>query len=142
MRRIKLGLGGILFLLLNCAVGLACTCAPPKPVAQALEDASAVFSGKVLKIKRVKRGEQAELADVEVVFAINRSWKGAKQRTLSVFTSSQSAACGYGFKKGRTYLVYAHGNSEQKLSTSICSRTKRFSEAGEDLKELGAAKGP
>jgi hypothetical protein len=141
MRRIKLGLGVILFLLLNCAVSFACTCAGPKPVAQSLEEANAVFSGKVLKIRRVKPGEQAELGDVEVVFAVNRSWKGANQRTISVYTSSQSAACGYGFQKGRTYLVYAHGNSQQRLATSICTRTKRFKDAREDLKELGGAKG-
>ncbi|HEX8746697.1 MAG TPA: hypothetical protein VF717_05805 [Pyrinomonadaceae bacterium] len=140
MRSIKLGLTVIVFLLLNFDVGYACTCAPPPSVAQSLSQAGAVFSGKVLQVKRVKgRGEQAGLWQVEVIFAVNTSWKGAERKVLSVFTASQSAACGYNFRRGTTYLVYA-GESQGKLATTICSRTKRLGDAREDLRELGAGK--
>lgn len=76
-------------------------------------------------------------ASVEAVFKIQRTWKGAENESISVFTSSMSSACGYGFKKGITYLVYAYGNAGGRLSTSICSRTSRFEEWHDDFEELG-----
>jgi len=54
---------------------------------------------------------------------------------LDVFTTSGD--CGYDFQIGETYLVYA--NDEEGADyffTSICMRTKRLSEAGEDLAYL------
>jgi hypothetical protein len=119
--------------------GLACTCAPSKGPAGDLELAAAVFSGKVVEIRRHKRSEDI-FASVEVVLRVERVWKGVGGTTVSVFTASHSASCGYGFKGGRTYLVYAHKDAEGRLSTGICSRTRRLKDAGEDLKELGAGR--
>ena len=120
-------------------VGLACTCVPPPAPTEALEEAAAVFSGKVVQIKSHKPVGDI-FGGVEVVFRVNRAWKGINKSTARVFTSSQSAACGYSFSKGHTYLVYASGNSRGRLSTSICSRTKRLKDAREDLNQLGAGK--
>jgi hypothetical protein len=117
--------------------GLACTCAPSKGPAEDLELAAAVFSGKVVEIRRHRQSADI-FARVEAVLRVERVWKGAGGATVSVFTASHSATCGYGFKQGRTYLVYAHKDAEGRLSTGICSRTRRLKDAGEDLKELGA----
>ena len=119
--------------------GFACTCAPSKGPTEELELAAAVFSGKVVGIKRHKQAEDI-FARVEVVLRVERVWKGVEGATVSVFTSPHSAACGYDFKGGRTYLVYAHKNAEGRLSTGICGRTRRLKDAGEDLKELGAGR--
>ena len=119
--------------------GLACTCVPLKGPAEELELAAAVFSGKVVEIRRHKRGEDI-FAGVEAVVRVERVWKGVEATTVSVFTASHSAACGYGFKEGRTYLVYAYKDAEGRLSTGICGRTRRLKDAGEDLKELGAGR--
>jgi hypothetical protein len=124
---------------IGASVAVACTCVPPPSPTEAREDAAAVFSGKVVQIKRHKPAEDI-FGGVEVVFRINQAWKGVGNRTVSVFTSSQSAACGYSFSKGHTYLVYASANSRGRLSTSICSRTKRLKNAREDLDALGAGK--
>ncbi len=54
---------------------------------------------------------------------------------LDVFTTAGD--CGYDFQIGETYLVYA--NDEEGADyffTSTCMRTKRLSEAGEDLAYL------
>jgi tissue inhibitor of metalloproteinase len=126
-------------LAIGAGVGVACTCVPPPSPSEELEHAAAVFSGKVVQIKRHKPTEDI-FGGVEVVFRVDKAWKGVGRRTVSVFTSSQTAACGYGFSKGHTYLVYASGNSRGRLSTSICSRTKRLKDAREDLDELGAGK--
>lgn len=135
-----------LLLILACALlslladtASACTCLPPKEIAQEVEISSAVFSGRVIEIKR--HGRTAELlGQVEVIFEVDKSWKGVDKRIVSVFTSSGSASCGYGFKKGRTYLAYAGGSTQGGLSTSICSRTKRLNKAREDLRVLGVGK--
>lgn len=46
--------------------------------------------------------------------------------------------CGYDFQAGETYVVYANNDegSADSLSTDICTRTRRLSEAGEDLTYL------
>jgi hypothetical protein len=45
--------------------------------------------------------------------------------------------CGYDFQQGETYLVYADSDEDSDvLSTSSCTRTRRLSDAGEDLTYL------
>lgn len=135
-----------LFFLLSIAIlvfsadtALGCTCAPPQSAANELKRAAAVFSGKVVKVKR--HNEAAGVfATVEAVFKVKQVWKGVEEENIRVFTSSISSACGYGFKKGSTYLVYAYADEHGKLSTSICSRTARFEDRHEDFEELGPAK--
>ncbi len=54
---------------------------------------------------------------------------------LDVFTTAGD--CGYDFQIGETYLVYA--NDEEGADyffTSTCMRTKRISDAGDDLAYL------
>lgn len=142
MRVIKLCLGMVLFLLLGPGTSYACSCLAPQPVTEAVAQASAVFSGKVIRIKQVKReNRQDELGDLEVFLAVKGSWKGELPKVVRVFTSSSSAACGYGFKKGNTYLVYARAGAQGELATNICTRTKRLKDAREDMQELNAGKG-
>ena len=117
--------------------GLACTCVPSKRPAEELELASAVFSGKVVEVRKHRQSEDI-FTRVEAVLRVERAWKGVEGATVSVFTASHSAACGYGFKEGRTYLVYAYKDAQGRLSTGICGRTRRLKDAGRDLKELGA----
>jgi hypothetical protein len=104
-----------------------------------LERSAAVFSGRVIEIRRHEKASDL-FGQVEVVLKVDRSWKGGAERIVSVFTSSQSSACGYGFKKGRAYLIYAQKDRQDRLSTSICSRTKRLKDSRRDLAELGQGK--
>ena len=127
------------FLIFNADTNLACTCAPLKSATQELDRAAAVFSGKVVEVRR-HTGTADLFFSIEVVFNVVKTWKGIRARTVSVFTSSDSDACGYRFKERRTYLVYAYGDTEGRLSTSICSRTKRLKNSREDLKVLGTGK--
>ena len=126
-------------LLLIDSVGFACTCIPPESPSKELERSAAVFSGKVIEI-RVSEEETDIFAQVEAVVEVERAWKGVEKKTVSVFTSAHSSACGYGFKKGERYLVYAGSNRDERLITSICSRTRRMNKAGDDLRELGEGK--
>lgn len=139
MRRVKFFLITCVFLLVGVKSSLACTCAPPQSASQELKRATAVFSGKVVEIKRHKQSSDF-FAGVEVVFEVDKVWKGVNDQRVSVFTSSQSAACGYGFKEGRAYLVYAYGGADERLKTGICSRTRRLKDARKDSEELDTLK--
>jgi hypothetical protein len=50
-----------------------------------------------------------------------------------VFTGLGDADCGYGFRLGGQYLVYAYRQKDGSLYTGICSRTRPLSEAADDL---------
>ena len=139
MKRLMLSLFFIATSIVGAEVAHGCTCVPPQSPAEERERAAAVFSGKVNQIKKTKAADDI-FGGVEVVFRVDKAWKGARKRTVSVFTSSQSAACGYSFSNGLTYLVYASADSSGRLSTNICSRTKRLKDAREDLDELGTGK--
>jgi len=118
----------------------ACSCVPPPPPKQALAKSAAVFAGKVTDVKR-------DGFQLRVTFEVSKAWKGTKGKTVEVTTATESAACGYGFKKGTSYLVYcyapkAKGKKATVLSTNICTRTKTLASAKGDLKELGPGKKP
>lgn len=117
------------------ATAYACSCAPPESPSAELGRASAVFSGRVVQVRGRKDGGRAP-GMVEAVFEVSRVWKGGAGGQVSVYTNSDSAACGYAFEAGRSYLVYAYGGGG-RFTTGICSRTKRLEDAGADLDALG-----
>jgi hypothetical protein len=108
---------------------LACSCAPAPPPAEALQQAAAVFTGTVLSVDTSGVSSTVRLR-------VERSWKGAKCGEVTVVTSADSAACGYDFQVGQSYLAYAD-RQKGKLSVSLCSRTSLTSQAAEDLTALG-----
>jgi hypothetical protein len=68
--------------------------------------------------------------------AADNGHKEAGDDVLDV--STPFGDCGYDFQAGETYLVYANNDEGfvSSLSTDICTRTRRLSEAGEDLAYL------
>src|SRR5688500_12848607 len=62
---------------------LACTCAPRQSATDELKRATAVFSGKVVKIKRHKKAAGIS-ASVEAVFKVERAWQGIDKKSISV----------------------------------------------------------
>jgi hypothetical protein len=114
----------------------ACDCILPDPkealtqqVNNARRSSRAVFSGEVLKIERAA-------AVVLVTFRVDTVWKGTFPRTLVITTGTDD--CGYGFRLGERYLVYAIAwPNTTDFYTSICSRTAVFSQATADVQLLG-----
>ena len=116
------------------ALVFACSCAPPPSAKDALQSSSAVFAGKVTAIAAAGKFHRA------VTFEIASTWKGTKGKTVTVVTHKDGATCGYGFAKGKSYLVYASQVKEQGkmvLKTNICTRTRLLADAKQDLAELG-----
>jgi len=135
MRRTLIMLFALLaFTLFNPTAALACKCAAPPAPKKALEQAKAVFAGKVTKIE--KAPEYGRL----IHFAVSKTWKGVDKKTVTVKTGMGGGDCGYGFTKGKAYLVYCYGKKE--LSTNVCTRTRSLDRAQEDLKEIGPGKEP
>jgi hypothetical protein len=118
----------------------ACSCRPPRSVADELERAAAVFAGRVMKTEDPATGPiWGSMDSITVTLETSTVWKGALTPTLTVTTPRSGASCGFPFAKGDEYLVYASAGGTG-LSVSLCSRTKRVAEAAEDLKELGTGK--
>ena len=68
---------------------------------------------------------------------VKKIWKGERQEEIKVHTAGSGAACGYGFAKGVTYLVYAVRDEADPMRVSLCSRTAPLERAKEDLDFLG-----
>jgi hypothetical protein len=117
----------------------ACKCMVPPPPEEAMASAAAVFEGTVTEVRQPEGG--AAHGRIEVTLRVGRRFKGAGADTVTVTTSTSSASCGYGFEQGRTYLVYAGEGDEGRLSVSLCSRTARIEDAGDDLSALGGGQG-
>jgi hypothetical protein len=111
----------------------ACSCAMYGTPEEELEGATAVFSGKVIKIETP--GQMVLGGNNNVTFDIIEIWKGDAWGQIIIKTSSADSLCGFGFAEGKEYLVYAFGDISD-LQTNICQRTKLLSEADEDLEYL------
>ena len=69
-----------------------------------------------------------------VRISIDEAFRGAEGAEVEVITGLGGGDCGFGFRRSQQYLVYAYRDKEdQKLYTSICSRTRSISEANPDL---------
>lgn len=108
----------------------ACSCAPLSFEDQRAE-AAAIFEGRVEQIVSDEDGT------LSVAFHVTQAWRGVAQERIEVSTASSGAACGFTFEVGQHYLVYAT-SPESTLRVSLCSRTARMDDAGEDRQLLGS----
>ena len=129
---------GVVFLLPpQCASACQCTMPAEKPT---LADSEVVFSGEVVEIDQPSPFKSG--ADLETdTFRVYEVWKGPEQETLEVHTALFGASCGYPFKEGQEYLVYAY-TGKQGLEVDLCNGTQRLTESQADLEVLGAGKKP
>jgi len=74
----------------------------------------------------------------QIHFRVKSSFKQeAESAASAIEVWTPFGDCGYDFQPGETYLVYADEDEETGvLSTGVCTRTKRLSDAGEDLAYL------
>ena len=130
-------LGVVLLFSPDCAY--ACSCAMPsgtqkERAERALSSSEAVFSGRVTAIEK-EVATRRHPGTATATLRVSQLWKGPERATLEVSTPSYDAACGYTFKEGQEYLVYAYG--KQDLGVDACGGTVPLSYANEDLAFLG-----
>ena len=114
------------------ADALACSCAQPQAVPEAVENATRVFVGNVTQVEDVDAFHQ------RVTFRVTEHFKGSPVETVVLVSAKSSVMCGYPFMEEGRYVVYAHGD-EGDLGTSSCSRTTLATQ-GSDLEALRARK--
>jgi len=139
--RIFRGLLLLPFLLLSANPADACTCIVSGLDARAdvqkqFGRAKAIFEGKVQAIDEIAADPSGSIRYVGVRFLVLHRYKGAEGDSLVVLTAADGAACGYSFKTGEKYLVYAYQDSQDRLQTSYCTRTAILKEAGTDRRYL------
>ena len=115
----------------------ACSCIPQRPVQEALQDAAAVFSGRVVAVN-----VDGMAGGFKVTVAVSTVWKGPQYQQITLSTNGGSASCGYEFTVGREYLIFAHDDGVEQFATSSCSNTKMLTAAAEDLAALGPGAAP
>ena len=102
----------------------ACSCAPSTKKQDA-KTADVIFTGRVQKITGIDY-DNGSLGDdnAKVRFRVGKVYKGHPQRITRVYTNESEAACGYAFKEGKRYTVFANWHNDKK-KTSLCSGTKQ-----------------
>jgi hypothetical protein len=132
-------------LLLSCALllfafatqAVACSCAGPGRPCEAYWDATTVFVGTVTFSSSTKVKEYgSEFTRRVVRLHVDRPLRNVDASDVEVMTGWGDADCGYGFRLGGQYLVYAYLNNHKKLETNICLRTRPLSDATEDLEYI------
>ena len=112
----------------------ACDCYIPDTATEAMEDATAVFRGTVIKIHKEHTMFDGERYN-EVLFSVSETWKGMDDTQALIYTDSFSS-CTFEFQIGKEYLLYPYGR-DGKMFIMDCGRSSEISLAGQDLKELG-----
>ncbi|HEY6559735.1 MAG TPA: hypothetical protein VI072_20775 [Polyangiaceae bacterium] len=108
----------------------ACSCIDPGSVAAGFDASGSVLEGKVLSLQHQPAAHRIS-ARLEVL----QRWKGASGKTVEVVTTDQGSMCGFEFRRGERYLIFAQATTSP-LSVSICSLSKPSNGAAEDIAEL------
>ncbi|MCG8603449.1 hypothetical protein MJD09_00405 [bacterium] len=109
---------------------VACSCIAPGPPAEEFKQADAVLTGVVTSF--TDAGEHERKATLSLI----KVWKGDFKRLDEIRTGPHSAACGYDFQVGVSYVIYANEDDTGKFHTHFCTRTARVQDAAEDLAYL------
>ncbi|MDQ0116727.1 hypothetical protein [Paenibacillus harenae] len=115
----------------------ACSCVANGTVMDESARSDAVFEGTVVSMKPSGISLFQSSADaVKTTFHVNEVWKGLVTSDIAVISARSGESCGFEFKSGQRYLVYAR-ETGKSLEVSLCSRTTPYSDAGEDIATLG-----
>ena len=141
---------------------LACLCLNlGKPTCEYFSGYAAVFVGSVLSVEPGRNayvtdpsqadGGRRPLVPVDlptkrtIRFRVETTYRGVASGELTLTTGIGNGDCGYDFRIGEKYLVYAHkagaiyahtAGDKGGLETGTCSGTKPYSHADQDLQFL------
>jgi hypothetical protein len=135
IRLVRLIVAMAVTVLLRVEAPHACDCLSPSREAcgRAL-GADDIFVARVISNPPIdySAAHQSNLHAVEM--SVSESFRGRANGHVEVFTGTGGGDCGYDFKVGRTYLVYAYRSpTNGKMTTGICSATAPIEEAKADL---------
>ncbi|GBF72110.1 hypothetical protein PA598K_00346 [Paenibacillus sp. 598K] len=125
-------------LLLRPAAAHACECGYPPDAQEALDEASAVFKGRVIDIAKQPRRDEGYDA---VILEVERAWKGVETTQVIVYTAWTN--CRFPFQDDMSYLLYAAKDGDN-LVVRDCSRSAAAESprAMEDIAAFGEGQTP
>lgn len=116
----------------------ACSCITPGPACQTFWTTDAVFDATVDSVEpitgggNIVGGRSFPLTQTLVKMTVRQAWKGGQTGGVELVENPGGGSCGYDFKVGRRYLVFASKRpSDGRLTASICSLTQEFNGTGE-----------
>lgn len=118
-----------------------CSCMRPGPACEAAWKADALFVGSVSRVN-VNGSESGDgengFLRARVSLDVDESFIGVDGATkqVEVLTGLGGGDCGYPFRRGERYLVYAYKTKGGSLATGICNATKAAEKAMGDLAYL------
>lgn len=126
-----------LFVVAEANGAYACTCSPPSQ-RSAYRASKAVFVGEVVEVD-----QNAEIPPkfkgvvfVGVKFKVEKAWKGARGREITLLSDMGMLSCSHRYDKfrvGEKYLIYAY---DKELTDFGCSRSVPLDSAAKDIKRL------
>jgi hypothetical protein len=108
----------------------ACSCVESAGVSEDLAASGSVFEGEVTRLRHEPKQHR-----LTATLRVLRRWKGKDRTTVDVVTIDQGSLCGFGFERGKSYLLFT-SEAEGTLSVSLCSRSKPSESAAADFAEL------
>ena len=117
----------------------ACDCAGTGPPCIAFPKTPVLFAGRVTQVSELsipdKTGKNDFVYRYQLVrFDVEENFRGQPRTSIEVTTGEGGGDCGFQFRTGERYLIYAGELPETgRLHTSICTRTRLLSEAAADL---------
>jgi hypothetical protein len=150
MKPRTLSIASVLFALFIVAPeAWACSCLRLSPPEAEFDRVDAVFTGVITDdgqpgaIDGILNGIRSWVGlgptpayGSHVTLRVTHSWKGVTSNVLAV-RGNNGADCGYAFRVGTEYLIYASGNVDS-LDVSSCSRTSELLRAALDMRHLAS----
>lgn len=119
----------------------ACKCVKSDAVLENKSSNDAVFEGTASSVKAstlsaLRSGGKT----IKASFQVNEVWKGLVTPSIEVLTAVNEDSCGFAFKEGERYLVFATATG--KSLEASCSATVLHSEASGHYELLGSGSLP
>lgn len=119
----------------------ACTCIGKESIEEAYKSADLVISGEIVSIEEIVSKVEYDIdwTLYEVVIKTNESFKNGLNSLIKIFTGTGGGDCGYVFKEGENYIIYANLyviNRENEYMTDDCMRTILVSDSSNEIQEL------
>lgn len=144
MRRLIVTAFAVLALCLAAAgSALGCVCVL-SPKALTPEEARAALVRDFNEAFAVFTGEVVGGDTFKVKFKVDKVWKGNLGDEVVMPTGAiklddgmySISSCDYTFERGVSYLIFAYGDSAEKMQARACTRTKPLGRAGPEVEEL------
>ncbi len=110
-----------LILTFTCFRTLACSCAPPEKIGNNIYlEYPVIVKGE---IKSVRKNGLDQYINVKIISSFNGT---NNDSTITIHSPIGGAACGFKFREGEKWLLFAYYYEKDVLTTDLCTRSKNL----------------